>query len=152
MITKKSKALVLWGRGNCGKTTTLKLLIDKLISSGANTLLKQPLHTNGIDCCAVLEQNVKKIAVITAGDDEESINQLLDIINNYDCDVYVCASRSKGSTVDLLNKLFSGNIIVWVEKWSVSGDSLAKNQLEQLQISANDSQSDGLLQTVKVLI
>lgn len=31
-----SKAIVLWGRENTGKTTTLNLLIYKLINIGAN--------------------------------------------------------------------------------------------------------------------
>ena len=95
-----SKAIVLWGRENTGKTTTLNLLVYKLINIGANVLFgnfsRTVLINNYLTAnhYAVFEYDSKKIAVITAGDNDKTLDDYFSKID-CDCDIYVCACRTK---------------------------------------------------------
>jgi len=86
--------IALRGPQNSGKTTTLKIVYDKLLEHG----FKQPNSvrreiSNG-DFLAVLENDGKKIGIVTQGDyarRECSVKHHLRTLENLGCDVAICA-------------------------------------------------------------
>lgn len=152
-----SKAIVLWGRENTGKTTTLNLLVYKLINIGANVLFGNFSRTVLINNYltenhyAVFEYDSKKIAVITAGDNDKTLDDYFSKID-CDCDIYVCACRTKGCSCNYIKTLFSENNILWIEKYSVTGNS--KNIfpcLKAFQYCANETQAGDILKIIHIL-
>lgn len=68
------KAIILWGRANTGKTTTLNLVIQNLLSLGAT--VEHDCKGNRVaDRCLVLKYNGHRIAVCTDGDCESIVQR-----------------------------------------------------------------------------
>lgn len=114
------KIIVLYAAANRGKTTTLKILMELL------TLVSESYNVwQDKDACGWFVINGKKISVCSAGDDETVVK---DNIENYkDCDIFVCASRTKGGSVNEIEKLAKREKVEidWVEKI----DDESKNKL-----------------------
>lgn len=152
-----SKAIVLWGRENTGKTTTLNLLIYKLINIGANVLSGNFSSTALINNYltenhyAVFEYDSKKIAVITAGDNDKTLDDYFSKIG-YDCDIYICASRTKGSSCNYIKTLFSDNNILWIEKYSATWNSKKIfSYLKEFQYCSNETQALDILKIIHII-
>lgn len=141
--------IVLWGKGNCGKSTTLNLLIRKLLNDGAVRLAGNVAPTPE-DSWAVLRYHnaigIKTLGIITAGDSGSSLEFYLNKVEEAgrSCDAYICASRTRGSSCRYLKERF-GNRILWQEKWSVSGENIAALGLSKLQNKANYAQVNGIM-------
>ena len=147
----KPKVIVLWGKGQRGKTTTLNLLIEKLISSGAAVLRGAPASNPEINCWVILEYQGRKIGIITAGDDEKTLDYYFRKLC-IRCDVYICASRTKGSSCQYIKNRFQDHLIVWQEKWSVGIEGSRKTSVEDdLRKDANEKQVKGLIRTIDTL-
>lgn len=121
-----SKIIILKGPENVGKSTSLRILIGKLLNNPINKLiypdvenLKNTLEEDA-DCLAIFElPGGRKVGVITWGDPgyNELIEQCLNRCNKHLCDVIVCASRSylkHGSVFEVLYNEGSkpGNLLV----------------------------------------
>lgn len=144
---KKSKAIVLFGRANTGKTTTLNLLIDKLTSKyGATTLMSIPSANANNDKAIAVKYNGLNIAIITEGDHANALDYYFGKI--IECDIYICASRTKSSSVEYISNRFLGNYIMWQEKWSISEQNLTSPVLKTLQDEANDLQAEALIKAI----
>ena len=68
------KAIILWGRANTGKTTTLNLVIQNLLNLGA-TVEHDCTGNRVVDRCLVLKYNGHRIAVCTDGDCESIVQR-----------------------------------------------------------------------------
>lgn len=148
---KSGNVIVLWGRGSKGKTQTLNLVIQKLLSNFHATLLKGTLSSNiENDCCIVLKYKNRKIGIITNGDDGKILESKFALLPD-DCDIYICASRTRGSSCEYINTRFSQNAILWQEKWSVTGGENYVDCLEQMQKQANDMQALGIIEAIDLL-
>ena len=97
------KIIALWGRADIGKTTTLNYLIRLLDKSKEGE--ERPLNK---DRRVVISYGNKKIAVTTLGDNFEK----------NDCDILVTATRTRGKTVDTINKYCKENKaeVIWIKK------------------------------------
>ena len=104
------KFLVLWGTRNHGKTQTLNLLAVELGAVCAE--IKKDAHY-------IIPYNNKIIAITTKGDDEQSLkNEFKSLPTN--ADLYICASRTKGSAVKYIEKCAAKDEIYWLSKTSLS--------------------------------
>ena len=108
------RIIALQGQGNTGKTTTLKLLIEKILSNGHKLIapnlseLTTMLKGKG-DAWAVFTVENKQVGITTRGDFEQAIICDFGQIMKYgNCDVFVCAIRTSGGTVNCIKGL-SGN-------------------------------------------
>ena len=141
--------IALWGKERRGKTQTLNLVIHKLINSFHATLIDGiPPSDIKADSHVVLEYNGKKIGIITNGDDGKILEKGFCLLPN-DCDIYICASRTKGSSCDYILTHFPQNKILWEEKWAVTGESTSMPCLDYLQNKANDIQALGIVEAIK---
>lgn len=143
------KVIVLWGNGGIGKTTTLNLLIEKLSKIGTmidGKIAKKPTDNTW----AVFDYNGKRVAVITVGDDYAILDKYFKKIKT-DCDIYVCASRSKGSSVDYIRNRFANGYIMWQRKWNISEEHGKLNSFSNLIDLLNEKQVEGLIETINLM-
>ncbi len=145
---KKSKLVVLRGFGRKGKTHTLNLLIEKLLRIGAVLDSKSPLIDLSKDRTVVLRLGEKKIGITTLGDNGTVLKTAFENkkLFSANCDLYVCASHTKGSSAEYCKTHFEN--ILWQDKWGVSETGKTIASLEILQDKVNDIQALVLRDTI----
>ena len=122
------KAIILWGRANTGKTTTLNLVIQNLLSLGA-TVEHDCTGNRVVDRCLVVKYNGHRIAVCTDGDCESIVqrnfNDLKQVGATYD--IFVGASRSRGASCNCIESQFSApnDQILWYRISNVYGPNFS---------------------------
>lgn len=170
----KPKVLVLQGRFDTGKTTTLNHLIGLLLESGAE--IKKGILSDDVnkDSAVLLAYKEKRIAVVTVGDYWEkaktrediieSITEGLEIINQLDkptCDLYVFAARNWGNTVRGINGYAykTGNPFVLYKaatrvhlETKEEQDGIKNAFLDSMIIYVNDYQAHKLKDMIEMLI
>lgn len=105
------KAIIcMQGKANIGKTHTLRKVYEKL-NSHEKTILEQPND----DIYATIKMGDFLIGIATQGDPMSGLKERLNELMHKSCDIIVCASRSKGYTVeDVENSaLQNGYSLIW---------------------------------------
>lgn len=127
----KKTLLAIYGTSDIGKTTSIKNFYLKFISKYSS----QVINNNSLcdddsnEIYRIIElQNGVKIGVCSYGDDGTSYNILGDFAKQ-DCKVIVCASRTKGPSVDSINKL--------IEELNETNSTL-KDELEKINNEIQD--------------
>jgi hypothetical protein len=85
--------IALRGRGNSGKSTTIRLLHDLLLQNGYQ-LVKSNFNTAGGDFIAVFSKNGKLIGVTSSSDTYDLVHARLEELINESCNICVCACRT----------------------------------------------------------
>lgn len=123
--------LAIYGTSDIGKTTSIKNFYLKFISKYSS----QVINNNSLcdddsnEMYRIIElQNGVKIGVCSYGDDGTSYD-ILDDFAKQDCKVIVCASRTKGASVDSINKL--------IEELNETNSTL-KDELEKINNEIQD--------------
>ncbi|ELE2043843.1 hypothetical protein RDG78_004535 [Vibrio vulnificus] len=116
----------LYGAGNTGKTTTLRLLGKKL-------------EEVAISSCAILEKgdfstifDIRgvRVAITSAGDNEHEIRTGLEKLNEHGpFDILFCAARTRGQTTHYLMDIFKEQDLRWVDNMYVSNSNELHVQL-----------------------
>lgn len=98
------------GKANIGKTHTLRKVYEKL-NSHEKTILEQPND----DIYATIKMGDFLIGIATQGDPMSGLKERLNELMQKSCDIIVCASRSKGYTVDDVENsaLQNGYSLIW---------------------------------------
>ena len=160
--------LVLSGRQNTGKTQTLRALIGRLCQSPQFEYEKDESDydahdSNGKDCRAVFTTTAPsgravKVAVLTAGDTEEIINDNLSKFLEEGADIIVCACRmEKEKRCWLACKGFADNngyglhIVSNISTWH-DGRTNAERPLSGLYPFWDAYSAEALLLTVMHLV
>lgn len=147
--------IALSGKSNTGKTHCLQKLIfefpnnSKFIdkSHKFDDLFKNgiPLVNNKnnlIDLIVVVEINNTKIGIITYGDDEAALTDSFYQLKDYECGLYVCACRTQGGTIKLLNELTENGKLIIHNRWAVSEESYIEKtmnyQVEEIKSEIED--------------
>lgn len=127
----KRIAIAVWGKAGIGKTSTIRCVFDKLNVEG-----KVPDKTIGPDICAIIKlNNGKKIGVASLGDPCSDQPKWIDYLVENNCDVIVCACRTKGNTVDNVANLVNYNYnMVWLSPFT--SESLEKEILNDISADA----------------
>lgn len=105
------KAIIcMQGKANIGKTHTLRKVYEKL-NPHEKTILEQPND----DIYATIKMGDFLIGIATQGDPMSGLKERLNELMQKSCDIIVCASRSKGYTVeDVENSaLQNGYSLIW---------------------------------------
>lgn len=147
---KDAKVIVLWGRANSGKTTTLNHVVDELIKLGATIQYGTVAPCDGKDTKIKLLWYGKTIGIVTGGDSETVIKDGCTELGD-DCDIYVLAARSRGKTPCYIAKTFAYNLIVWHRKWCVEISKPSFAGIGTLVNMANEAQTNGIIETIKLL-
>lgn len=88
-----NKIIALRGRGNSGKSTTIRLLYDLLLQNGYQ-LISSNINVNGGDFIAIFSKNGKLIGVTSSGDTYDLVHDRLQELVNANCNICVCACRT----------------------------------------------------------
>ncbi|MDE6505327.1 MAG: hypothetical protein K2L42_05585 [Clostridia bacterium] len=115
------KIIALYGRGGCGKTTTLKLLYDVMLKNGFTLL--EGKNMEGADFSAVLEKDGRRIGLTTYGDNAACLQKPFELFKKYNCEIAVSAGRlkrTKNGSVLFLEKEAVNSAVIWHEKAIVS--------------------------------
>lgn len=167
------KIYVLKAHGERGKTTTLKLLLCKLVDKyGVNSIInvqnkqlyigtvKKEINQDKIDrrnkinnpinnISVALNINGKIVCIYSAGDNEYELKKATDFFFMMKCDVAFGAVRSKGKTIDELEK-FKNKVnasVEYINKAVVLNANGFKNFDDYID-NLNDYQADELLKKV----
>ncbi len=149
MNTANPKLIGLWGKGSRGKTHTLNLVVVLLKNRGANIIQGQIPANLSNDSKYIVEYHNKKIGIVTCGDDGKTLSKAFDDIEN-DCDLYICATRTKDSSVKFVRKNFYK--ILWVEKWGITTEHCELNNIKKLQQKSNELQAMGIIDVIDEIL
>lgn len=123
--TKQKLVIVLYGFYNSGKTTTLNILIQRLLETKDSSLLVEDRkNLRGEDRRVLISYQDKKVYVATPGDVEKVTEESVKRFRENDYDILVTAARSSGNTHAPIDKyvLDHGVQIERVEKKRVDED------------------------------
>ena len=97
--------LAIYGTNDIGKTTSIKNFFLKFITKHSAQIkeIKGSDNVNSNEIYKIIElQNDIKIGVCSCGDNGKNL-EILKKFTSEDCKVIVCASRTKGASVDSIN-------------------------------------------------
>jgi hypothetical protein len=126
--------LAIWHIANQGKTATLREFANLLIATYPNyrPIVPIPIHipTTG-DFRLIVEINGKIIGIESQGDPNTNLGRrLLDLADNFHCDIILCSTRTKGDTIDAVDHLFynRGFQTIWTSTYQVATNHQLANQ------------------------
>lgn len=85
--------IALRGRGNSGKSTTIRLLYDLLLQNGYQIISSNFNAASG-DFIAVFSKNGKTVGVTSSGDTYNLVHDRLNELINSNCNICLCACRT----------------------------------------------------------
>ncbi len=128
--------IIIRGRQDDGKTTTATFLHNQLLELGAKVKL---LHTNGnylsvgnwmVDFQSVLDFGKKRIVIISEGDDDDRLAELMEsLIYDYRPDIVVVCARAYdrvGSSYRMLTEKYKDLIKSENEFWTEFADDYSR--------------------------
>lgn len=115
------RIIVLCGRGNLGKTRTLRMVIDKLNGESISYATR--------DTKTICHYNDQTIAIATKGDNAAELRANVSYFNFHPCDIAITAARSRGGTHDVIKAYAqeTGAEVVWIYKRVEIGEENAVN-------------------------
>jgi hypothetical protein len=109
----------LYGTSNIGKSETIRNVYRKLIEEFPNFIFhkdyKSITNETG-DISVVIIINGKIIGIESQGDPNSRIFISLPIFVKLNCDIILCATRTRGGTVHEVEKLQTTYDIKWIKK------------------------------------
>lgn len=118
--------LTIWHSSNKGKTETLrefaKLLLTNYPKNEPIFPIPTIIPTTG-DFRIVVEINGKIIGVESKGDPKTKLKErLIDLADNFHCDIILCSSRTRGETVDAVDFLYQsrGFQTIWTSTYQMA--------------------------------
>lgn len=98
-----SHILALYGTSNCGKTSTIKEVFEQLKIKYPKAAVR--IEVSGpTDIKVYMDIKSKKIGIESQGDPNSRLEESLKDFVSKKCDVIFCATRTRGMTVDWVNK------------------------------------------------
>ena len=114
------KIIALWGAGQRGKTSTIKMVYDILLRKYAKIIDYFPSEHD----IKILMQDVKKliVGIESQGDPNTRLKDSLKDFDKAGCDIIFCATRTCGMTVDWVEKYSKKYDIIYFEQTIVEND------------------------------
>ncbi|MEG4904787.1 hypothetical protein [Microcoleus sp. F10-A1] len=118
--------LALWHVADKGKTATLREFANLLLSTYPAFIPIVPVPANipiTGDFRLVVEINGVIIAVESQGDPNTNLRgRLIDLADNFHCDIILCSTRTKGDTIDAVDNLWQtrGFQTIWTSTYQMA--------------------------------
>ena len=116
------KIIALSGSGNSGKTSTL-CIVHKGLLSMAESIMDEHRIDDG-DQRNILVINGVNVGIETQGDPNSRLSSSLILFKEHNCHLIICATRTRGSTVEIVDNLAPEYHISWRGQSSLSEASL----------------------------
>jgi hypothetical protein len=139
----KKKAIALSGRGNVGKTGTIKQVFELLKSKHRITETNE--INAGADITVIIVIGGVKIGIESQGDPGSRIFESLKLFVKEDCHIIICATRSWGATVDTFSELASDSYKL-IQLWQVVKDT------DSEQKASNKAMAERIVKEAEELI
>ena len=110
----KKEVIGLWGKGNVGKSQTIKKAYE-ILKSRHKTATEEYL-IDGVDVRVVLTINGLKIGIESQGDPSSRLEKSLLLFMKVKCTVIVCATRTRGQTVSAVESLQPDYDVIWINQ------------------------------------
>lgn len=115
MTLKKTYAL--YGSSETGKSSTIKKVFEKLKSKYQEFEILDNVHPiYNEDILVILKIDHIVIAIESQGDPKSRLFESLPLFVEIKADIIICATRTKGSTVELVEKQKNKYEIIWIKK------------------------------------
>lgn len=117
------KIIALKGKGDSGKSTTIKMLPNILVANGYKQVPNK-YQKHGGDFLDIYDNGIKKVGITSSGDTFDLVNKRLADLVGEKCDVCICACRTfdrippgtiaatknfPGYTNEYVNKTYASN-------------------------------------------
>ena len=154
---KIMKVIVLKNKGERGKTETLTELLSVFQLNGCSHLCsgRLGLDKSQKDFWAHFVFKGKKIGIVSAGDPKNPTyeisppqkEKLEEFLKNGDSpfDIIVCASRTKGEPLEIINHLFSKDSLVWFSNFTAPNNPNIHKKLNKNSAQAIFALVDDLI-------
>jgi hypothetical protein len=115
----------LYGTSNVGKSETIKNVYRKLTELYPDFIFHKDFKfiVGKGDICVIIIINGKIIGIESQGDPNSRIFINLPIFVKFNCDIILCATRTRGATVDEVEKLKNTYEVKWIKK-NPSGNAI----------------------------
>ena len=132
--------ICFWGLSEIGKTPAIKTIWQKL-KNGSNP----PLDTSSDDICDIVYLDGHKIGIESQGDPDSKQKEWIDELIKEECEIIICASRTKGSTVEIVESRAKdyGYDLIWLSPLSSTQSSLHPY--------LNSTTSESIIKLIKIL-
>jgi hypothetical protein len=107
---------VLQGIANCGKTETIKSVFEILKTNYPNANIKDNCSDTRDISKIISNINNYKIGIESQGDPNSRLEKSLRDFDDEKCDIIICASRTKGMTVNWINSYSSKYEIIFIKQ------------------------------------
>lgn len=132
------KVIALWGIANIGKSATIWKVYNLLVSKYA--VKKSEYEIFAKDIRVVLTIYGIKIGIESQGDPDSRLEKSLELFIKVGCKIIVCATRTRGNTVNLVKKLEPKYEVIWFQKkaqlnsseYDVSNKTMAQNIIKEI--------------------
>lgn len=121
--------LAIWHSSNKGKTETLREFTNLMADTfpTIRIILSPTLPVpEKIDFRCIFEINGRIIGIESQGDPKTNLqNRLLELADNFNCDLILCTSRTRGETVAAVDNLFHnrGFQTIWTSTYQIADNN-----------------------------
>lgn len=137
------KIYALYGSSEKGKSETIKILLEKLkLKYPEHKIMNiiSPIYSG--DIRVVIKINDRIIAIESQGDPNSRIFKSIPEFVNINADIIICATRTRGETVKLVERQKDKYEIVWIRKessinkseYTTDNQKIAEKILEKIEI------------------
>lgn len=112
--TMKKTVIAIWGNAIQGKSTSIREIASRIPARFPGSSVTY-LIQGDVDIKAIAIINGLKVGIESQGDPNSRLRQSLDDFVAQGCEIIICATRTRGDTVDAVNELYSNHRydIIW---------------------------------------
>jgi|ERR1035437_6533829 GTPase SAR1 family protein len=127
------QVLGLYGTANAGKSTTLRKLYE-LLTKAYPAAHIEIIHPVRVDFTVIIEIDGVLIGIESQGDPGSRLAESIELFKKRGCVIIVCTTRTRGSTVVIVEALQPEFTITWHHKIAGEDDSkMAQTIFKQIQ-------------------
>jgi len=130
--------IALRGKANVGKSQTIKSIYESIISTFPNAQVSD--LSLGADVRAIITIDGCKIGIESQGDPNSRLFKSIKQFVDNKCEIIICATRTRGGTVELVENQNPPYNILWIEQvvlkktenWGRSNSIMAQSILDKV--------------------
>jgi hypothetical protein len=130
--------IALRGIHDTGKSETINMIYQNLLRNGYQQVPRCFQNLGGHnDFLDIIENGTKKIGIVSMGDIANRLSQYLLDFNNANCQISICACRSRGATVQA--------VMQYPQHQFIPKTVLQINSTRQQQLTVNQQDADRII-------
>lgn len=111
----KKTAIAIWGHSSQGKSSSIIEIVNAIPLQYPGAVID--MRISGKDIQVILMIGKVKIGIESQGDPGGRLQKSLDLFVQENCDIIICATRTRGETVTSVEALFPAYEIVWASNY-----------------------------------